>query len=273
MVWVLGEVRGFNHVFHIGQEVHDFQGVILNRQQRWFSVFQSVLQPVPELGKGFCFLLADFHLGNHQKIHIPDPVAGVGQFIPILVFVKLTGSGIAFGIVGIFEIIKIKYLNITAPLIIRVQWIHPTSGPKIIHEAHKISVPNGKFKGSARWQQGLGLGDHGFQLDHFIDMIIRQNREAVLVEVKGLFHPFFNARVKGRSKNQGVVRVCAGDCVYPFHISQAVFVWASIKDFNPAVGNSHSFTPFTMFLKASKPSGYRMKPKHCDWLICFRFRF
>ena len=34
-----------------------------------------------------------------------------------------------------------------------------------------------------------------------------------------------------------------------------VFVWASIKDFNPAVGNSHCFTPFTIVLKASKPSG------------------
>ena len=88
-----------------------------------------------------------------------------------------------------------------------------------------------------------------------MNVIIRQNREAVLVEVKGLFNPFFNASVKGGAKDQGVVCVRVRDRVYPFHISQAVFVWASIKDFNPAVGNSHCFTPFTIVLKASKPSG------------------
>ena len=200
-------------------------------------------------------------------------MAGVGQFIPILVFMKLTGNGIGLSVIGILEVIQIEHLNIFTPTVFRVVFRHPTTGPKIIHEPDEISVPNGKFKGSARWQQGLGLWDHGFQFDHFVDMIIRQNREAVLVEFKGLFSPFFNAGVKGRSKDQSVVRIGVRDCVYPFHISQAVFVWASIKDFNPAVGNSHSFTPFTMFLKASKPSGYRMKPKHCDWLICFRFRF
>ena len=167
MVWVLGEVRGFNHVFHIGQEVHDFQGVILKPATALVQRLSKRPATCPGIGKGFLFSSGGFSPWEPSEIHIPDPVAGVGQFIPILVFVKLTGSGIAFGIVGIFEIIKIKYLNITAPLIIRVQWIHPTSGPKIIHEAHKISVPNGKFKGSARWQQGLGLGDHGFQLDSF----------------------------------------------------------------------------------------------------------
>ena len=32
-------------------------------------------------------------------------------------------------------------------------------------------------------------------------MIIRQNWEAGLVEVKGLFNPFFNARMKGGAKD------------------------------------------------------------------------
>ena len=275
MVWVLWKFCGFNHVLHIGHEANNLHGVKPDRHQCWFSFFQSVLQPIPELKKGFCFLLFDLHLGNNQEIHIPDPVAGVGQFIPILVFMKLTGNGIGLGVIGILEVIQIKgfkfFQIFTCDQTIQLQPL--SNRNQIIHEPDEISVPNGKFKGSARWQQGLGLWNHGFQFDHFIDMIIRQNREAVLVEFKGLFNPFFNAGVKGRSKDQGVVRIGVRDCVYPFHISQAVFVWASIKDFNPAVGNSHSFTPFTMFLKASKPSGYRMKPKHCDWLICFRFRF
>ena len=46
-----------------------------------------------------------------------------------------------------------------------------------------------------------------------MNVIIRQNREAVLVEVKGLFNPFFNAGVKGGAKNQGVVCVRVRDRV------------------------------------------------------------
>ena len=53
MVWVLWKVCGFNHVLHIGQEVHNLHGVVLNRHQRWFSIFQGRLQAVTELGKGF----------------------------------------------------------------------------------------------------------------------------------------------------------------------------------------------------------------------------
>ena len=68
----------------------------------------SILQPVPELLNGFRFFLPDFHLWDNQKIHIPDPVAGVGQFIPKLVFMKLTGNSIAFGVIGILEVIQIK---------------------------------------------------------------------------------------------------------------------------------------------------------------------
>ena len=181
----------------------------------------------------------------------------MGQFIPILVFVKLTGNGVVLGVVGILEIVQIKrfkFIQIfTGDQPIQLQAL--PHGNQIIHEADEISVPNRQFKGSARWQHGLCLGDHGFQLHHFMNVIIRQNREAVLVEVKGLFNPFFNAGVKGGAKDQGVVCVRVRDRVYPFHISQAVFVWASIKDFNPAVGNSHCFTPFTIVLKASKPSG------------------
>lgn len=171
----------------------------------------------------------------------------MGQFIPILIFVKLTGNGIAFGIVGILEIIQIKQGFIGFGI--------PTTRPQIIHEPDKISISNGKFKGSARWQHCFGLGNHGFQLHHFIHMIIRQDWEAGLVEIKGFFNPFFNACMKGGAKDQGIIRFSVRDSVQPFHISQAVFVWASIKDFNPAVGNSHSFTPFTIALKASNPSG------------------
>ena len=126
-------------------------------------------------------------------------------------------------------------------------------------------IRNRKCAPAARWLQYKKGGkilysikeewNEGKISDHFMNVIIRQNREAVLVEFKGLFNPFFNAGVKGRSKDQGIVRISVLDCVYPFHISQAVFVWASIKDFNPAVGNSHCFTPFTIVLKASKPSG------------------
>ena len=257
MVWVLGKVCGFNHVLHIGQEVHNLHGVILNRHQRWFSIFQGRLQAVTELGKGFGAFLPDLRLGNNQEIHIPDPVAGMGQFIPILVFVKLTGNGVVLGVVGILEIVQIKrfkFIQIfTGDQPIQLQAL--PHGNQIIHEADEISVPNGQFKGTTGRQHGLCLGDHGFQLHHFMNVIIRQNREAVLVEIKGLFNPFFNAGVKGGAKDQGVVCVRVRDRVYPFHISQAVFVWASIKDFNPAVGNSHCFTPFTIVLKASKPSG------------------
>ena len=32
----------------------------------------------------------------------------MGQFIPILVFVKLTGNGVVLGVVGILEIVQIK---------------------------------------------------------------------------------------------------------------------------------------------------------------------
>lgn len=94
-----------------------------------------------------------------------------------------------------------------------------------------------------------------------MNVIIRQNREAVLVEVKGLFNPFFNAGVKGGAKDQGVVCVRVRDRVYPFHISQAVFVWASIKDFNPAVGNSHCFTPFNNSLEGFKAFRVKDEPK------------
>ena len=247
MVWVLGKVCGFNHVLHIGQEVHNLHGVVLNRHQRWFSIFQGRLQAVTELGKGFGAFLPDLGLGNNQEIHISDPVAGMGQFIPILVFVKLTGNGVVLGVVGILEIVQIKQGFIGSGI--------PTTGPQVIHKADEIAVPNGQFKGTTGRQHGLCLGDHCFQLHHFMNVIIRQNREAVLVEVKGLFNPFFNAGVKGGAKDQGVVCVRVWDRIYPFHISQAVFVWASIKDFNPAVGNSHCFTPFTIVLKASKPSG------------------
>ena len=76
----------------------------------------------------------------------------MGQFIPILVFMQLTGNGVAFGIVGIFEVVQIKHLNIFTPIVGRVPCVHPSSGPQIIHKAYKISVSNRKFKGSARWQ-------------------------------------------------------------------------------------------------------------------------
>ena len=144
---------------------------------------------------------------------------------------------------------------------------------QIIHEPGEIRIPNRKFKGAARWQQGLCLWDHGFQLHHFMNVIIRQNGEAGLVEGKGLFNPFFNARMKGGAKDQGIIRFSVRYSVQPFHISQAVSVWAFIKEINPAVGNSHCFTPFTIFLKVSKPSGYRMKPKQPELLIWARLRF
>ena len=217
MVWVLGKVCGFNHVLHIGQEVHNLHGVVLNRHQRWFSIFQGRLQAVTELGKGFGAFLPDLGLGNNQEIHISDPVAGMGQFIPILVFVKLTGNGVVLGVVGILEIVQIKrfkFIQIfTSDQAIQLQALPHWN--QIIHKADEISVPDWKFKGSARWQHGLCLWDHGFQLHHFMNVIIRQNREAVLVEVKGLFNPFFNAGVKGGAKDQGVVCIRVRDRVYP----------------------------------------------------------
>ena len=199
VVRVLLELGFFNHVFYIGQEVHNLVKIEGNLFKPRFSHIQGFPQPVPELGQGFCFFLPDLHLGNKQEIHIPDPVAGVGQLIEILVFMQLTGNHVAFGIAGIFEVVQIK-----GSFINRGQ---------IIHEADKISIPNGKFKGSARWQQCLCLGDQGFQLHHFVNVIIRQDREAGSVEVKGLFNPFFNARVKGCPQNQGVVRFHVRDGV------------------------------------------------------------
>ena len=108
----------------------------------------------------------------------------------------------------------------------------------IIHEPDEISIPNGKFKGSARWQQRLGLWDQGFQLHHFGDMIIRQNREAVLIVFKGLFHAFFNAGVKRGAKDQGIISIRVGDRVQPVKVSQAVFERATVERFNSAMGTS-----------------------------------
>ena len=153
MVWVLWKVCGFNHVLHIGQEVHNLHGVVPNRHQRWFSIFQGRLQAVTKLGKGFGAFLPDLGLGNNQEIHIPNPVAGMGQFIPIPIFMKLTGSGVVLGIVGIFEIIQIKCFKLgyipIGDQAIQLQAL--PHGNQIIHEADKISVPDWKFKGSARW--------------------------------------------------------------------------------------------------------------------------
>ena len=137
VVWVLLKIGFFNHVFYIGQEVHNLVKIEGNLFKPRFSPVQGFPQPIPELGQGFCFLLPDLHFGDKQKIHIPDPVSGVGQFIEILVFMQLTGNHVAFGIAGIFEVVQIEG-----------SFIHRG---QIIHEPDEVRIANGKFKGSAQW--------------------------------------------------------------------------------------------------------------------------
>ena len=203
VIWFLGELLGFNHVFGIGQEIHHFEQVELYRLHPGGGIGKGFLQTIPELGQTFRVFLPDFHLGNKEEIKVPDPASGVGQLKPILVFVKLPAFHVAFGIVGIFEIKQVKVfrnqhgflfqgVNIPPPIAHRGQ---------IVNEPDKISVANGDFKPPARGQQRRRLGDHGFQLDHFVDMFIRQNGEAVLVELQRLIHTLFNARVKGCPQN------------------------------------------------------------------------
>lgn len=77
----------------------------------------------------------------------------------------------------------------------------------------KSAFPIGNSKVPPGGNMAFALGIIGFQLHHFMNVIIRQNREAVLVEVKGLFNPFFNAGVKGGAKDQGVVCIRVRDRV------------------------------------------------------------
>ena len=112
---------------------------------------------------------------------------------------QLTGNHVAFGIAGIFEVVQIEG-----------SFIHRG---QIIHEPDEVRIANGKFKGSARWQQGLCLWNQGFQLHHFVNVIIRQNGKAVGVELQSLIHAFFNSSVKGCPQNQGVVRLHVRDRV------------------------------------------------------------
>ena len=213
MVRITGEILGFNHVFGIGQEIHDFQRVILHRLHPRGSIGQGLPQSLPELDQAFRFLLPDFYFGNEQEIKISDPASGVGQFKPVFVFVKLTAFHVAFGIVGILEIIEIKgfkfFQILTGDQPIQLQPL--SSRGQIVNEPDKISIANGDFKPAPWGQQRRRLGNHGFQLDHFVNVFISQHRETVLVELHRLGHALFNPGMKGRPQNQGIGGVSVRD--------------------------------------------------------------
>ncbi len=85
-----------------------FMGVILNRHQRWFSIFQGRLQAVTELGKGFGAFCLIFALGTIRKYIFLIRWPGWVSSYQYLYFVKLTGNGVVLGVVGILEIVQIK---------------------------------------------------------------------------------------------------------------------------------------------------------------------
>ena len=151
VIWFLGVVGGFQNVFGIGQEVHHFQGVILHLLHPRGSIGQGFSQAVTKLNQGFRSLLPDLHLGDKEEIKVSDYTVGVGQLKPILVFVKLPAFQVAFGIVGILEIVQVIV-------------IQPKKGifehrGQIVHEPNEVSVPNGKFKPATGGQQRRRLGD------------------------------------------------------------------------------------------------------------------
>ena len=86
-------------------------------------------------------------------------------------------------------------------------------GCQIVNKPDKISVANGDFKPPPWWQQRRRLGNHGFQLDHFVNVFISQHRETVLVELHRLGHALFNPGMKGCPQNQGVGGVGVRDRV------------------------------------------------------------